>query len=404
MTHVRNMTSFWIRDGFLDNQNCDKRGLTFPPQSGGKRGREMLILPPPGSPAATVDAEVWEGRRPRPASPTCCVAGCCHFRPDGKIQGEASPLPLSCLLIFFLKLERQSKTFMSIRSPCLCPLVEGRRRSGRALGGRDVHGARPSLLCLQAPSMEGRMEGGQVQQHWCLLLGSPTPRAILRPWRGWSHQAGKSRLIFVFPRGSGRCEQSVGAGPGCHVPPHHCPGAGMLPRSLSCPAEAVGRPEDGLFTLAETLEQPEGQISSFRLYILMTPLWFGAWRGEKWTSIKTCLFLTPHLVPAAFSWFPCRCLQTFPWLYYCLPWVALVTNSYLLKKKRLCTVFCCSYLLWSVFLVWETEQRWLQLFIAGEGVWIWVPPAWGGHGAACLRVARVCPAIRGDFFNLKFLI
>lgn len=39
MTHVRNMTSCWIRDGFLDNQNCDKRGLTFPPQSGEKEER-----------------------------------------------------------------------------------------------------------------------------------------------------------------------------------------------------------------------------------------------------------------------------------------------------------------------------------------------------------------------------
>lgn len=47
---------------------------------------------------------------------------------------------------------------------------------------------------------------------------------------------------------------------------------GMLPWSLSCPVEAVGRPEDGLFTLAEALEHAEGQISIFMLYILITPL------------------------------------------------------------------------------------------------------------------------------------
>lgn len=43
---------------------------------------------------------------------------------------------------------------------------------------------------------------------------------------------------------------------------------GMLPWSLSCPMEVVGRPEDGLFTLAEALEQ----ISIFMSCILITSL------------------------------------------------------------------------------------------------------------------------------------
>lgn len=191
--------------------------------------REMLILSPPGSPAATVGAEVWEGRRPPPASPTCCVAGCCHFRPEGKIQGEASPLPLSCLLIFLLKLERRSKTFTTIKSPCLCLLVEGKRRSRRALGGRDVCGARPGLLCLQAPSMEGRMEHAGA---CCWGLQRPVPfcdRGVAEATR-----LGKAGSFLFFPGIVGDVSRVSGQGLGAMS--HHTTllEQGCSPRA--CPA------------------------------------------------------------------------------------------------------------------------------------------------------------------------
>lgn len=74
------------------------------------------------------------------------------------------------------------------------------------------------------------------------------------------------------------------------------------------------------------------------------------------------------------------------------------------KKKSFYTVFCCSCLLCNVFLFWEMEQRWLQLFLAGEGVWMRVPAARGGHGAACLRVVRVrLPSEGVGFFAFLWL-
>lgn len=61
----------------------------------------------------------------------------------------------------------------------------------------------------------------------------------------------------------------------------------------------------------------------------------------------------------------------------CLEWFWLPFHIYI--YINLCAMFCCSYLLCNVFLYWEKEQRWLQLFISGEGVWIQAPAAWGGH-------------------------
>lgn len=60
--------------------------------------REMLILPPPGSPAATVGAEVWEGRRPPPPHPQLAAwLGAVISGPRGKYKGK----PLLCLFPAF---------------------------------------------------------------------------------------------------------------------------------------------------------------------------------------------------------------------------------------------------------------------------------------------------------------
>lgn len=175
------------------------------------------------------------------------------FQAQRKIQGEASPPLLPCLLVFFLKLERKSKAFAVIRSLCLCLSVGGK---WSCLSAGSLDGVRSGLTAL--------LPGVGVSNTWC----HSTMTVWLKPL------AGKSRHSFVLfcPRVAGAASppsRVLGWRP-CAVS-HHTTllGQGMLPWSLSCPVEVVGIPEDTLFTLAETLEQPEGQISIFMFYILI---------------------------------------------------------------------------------------------------------------------------------------
>lgn len=186
---------------------------------------------------------------------------------------------------------------------------------------------------------------------------------------------------------------------------------GMLSWGPSCPMEVVGRPENRLFTLAKALEQPEGQISNCVIHFNHTIVtWSLAWGEVK--KHQNLLVPPPpagacilRLVPLQL---PADGISLAVWL----PTLGGFGYKFIFmvkKKKNLCTVFCCSYLLWNVSLFWETEQRWLQLFIAGEGVWIPVPTAGHGHGGSCLRVTSnmqwvvVCCVFGFFFFGFSIL-
>lgn len=144
-----------------------------------------------------------------------------------------------------------------------------------------------------------------------------------------SHQAGKSRITFVLPRAAGAhllwgtSEQSLGS----MALPTTLLEQEMLPQSLSRPVEAVSRAEDGLFTFAETLEWADLNFS-VACFNLSVVTWTMPWgEVEKHQKLPVP---HPHLVPASFHWFPCRCLQTAsPQLGCCPPCVTLVTNPYL---------------------------------------------------------------------------
>lgn len=205
--HVRNTTSFWLRDEFLANQSSDKQGLT---STSVRKKREIDAHPSPScSPGSTVRAEAWHGQvRP------CSVGLGAAFRLEGKLRGEASPPPLSCLSAAFPRLE--SLCCYQISEPV--PLGGG--EADGAPDGRDVcrHGL--AGFISRIPSW---------REGWREVRSSST--VIQCHSVTSSHQLGKAGSLSFCPGVAGvhLPQRSIRAGPGCPGPPHNSYGAGNAP-------------------------------------------------------------------------------------------------------------------------------------------------------------------------------
>lgn len=147
-----------------------------------------------------------------------CGVRCCCSRLEGKLQGETSPLPLSCLYVSFLMFE-------SLCCPQISePVPLGGREADGAPDGRDVCRHVLAGFISRIPSW---------REGWREVSSSSTVTQCHSVTR--SHQAGKSRITFVSLRGS-RSSSPLGcirAEPGCHAPPHNLLEQEMLPQSLS---------------------------------------------------------------------------------------------------------------------------------------------------------------------------